>query len=563
MTLIFLSWIYILFTTVNIGFLSDTILNLKTKNFVVFSILGLFTTTLLGSIWAIFSRINIEFHIVLFVINIIIILKNKKEIQILYLLFYNELISLSKHLKIIISIITLLIIAQCASVPYILDNESYYIQTIKWINEYGFVKGLANLHFFLAQTSGWHITQSIFNFSFLYAHFNDLSGFCLFLGNLFAILKLNTFFKNQNPNYLIIGLLPLANLYFFQFISSPSPDLPIYIFSLILFFYFLESDKNKEKFQITTLLVLYCLYIKITSIVLITIPVLLLIREYRAQIPVFFKLALLSTMVLALYIMKNSIISGHPFFPITGLKLYETDYDVPDFVTKLYYQQTKLHAYSLTEYQYSKTPYLELIKHWLTLPKLHGFFNKTSILIILISPFFIYKFSNKKKILVLYFIMLLQLLLLLLTSPQYRFFMNFILFFIFFLVSLVDFKKSYIISFLYFSIIMNLFFIFIPTDINLLTKNKFSLTLSTFSIRNIIFPYKKSKIKNNFELIKNGNLRYYSPTDNAFFWGTGDGLLPCINKNQIEYFNYYYKIKPQMRTNYLGDGFYTKETSKE
>ncbi|WP_232067418.1 hypothetical protein, partial [Flavobacterium bizetiae] len=69
MILIVISWIYILFTTINLGFLTDKIVKLKNQNFVITSILGLFSVTLLASIWAIFGRINIEFHIFLLLLN--------------------------------------------------------------------------------------------------------------------------------------------------------------------------------------------------------------------------------------------------------------------------------------------------------------------------------------------------------------------------------------------------------------------------------------------------------------------------------------------------------------
>src|SRR6218665_2899343 len=244
MVLIVISWIYILFTTINLGFLTDKILQLKNKNFVITSILGLFSVTILASIWAIFGRINIEFHIFLLLTNILLYIGFQKLITEHYKVFWIELTQLNKALKAFLIIITFLILAQCASIPFVIDNESYYIQTIKWLNEYGFVKGLANLHIFLGQTSGWHVTQSAFNFSFLYQNFNDLSGFCLLLGNLFAIQKLNDYFKNNNSNYLIIGLFPLFNILFFQFISAPSPDIPVYVFSFIFFFYFLENFKK-------------------------------------------------------------------------------------------------------------------------------------------------------------------------------------------------------------------------------------------------------------------------------------------------------------------------------
>jgi hypothetical protein len=565
MVLILLSWIYIFFSTINLGFATDKILRLKNQNFVIHSVLGLFTTTIFASIWAIFGRVNFEFHAVLLFVNLVVFFKFQKKILLVYKIFLEELLSLTAPLKIALPIIVFLILAQCASIPYIIDNESYYIQTIKWINEYGFVKGLANLHFFLAQTSGWHILQSAYNFSFLYDKFNDISGFCLLLGNIFSIIKLNDYFKNKNLNYLNIGLLPLANVFLFQFISTPSPDIPIYIFSFLIFFYFLQNfkDLDVENFNLIVILVLFSLFIKTTSFTLIFIPILLLAKNFKKIMPELYKSALISIIILALFIIKNSIICGFPFFPIVNFHYFESDYRIPESIAKLYYQKTKLYGYFLTSEEYDKMTIYELFTRWLTLPKLHGLFNKLSIILIVFSPIFVYKYFHKKEIWALYFIMCLQLALLFFTSPQYRFYMNFLLFFSFFLMSLFLNQKKIILLFLYFSIFIIGFVLLIPINMNIFTKNKHALTSSTFSTKNIIFPYKNTKSNTTFEYIQNGNLHFYSPVENDFFWGSGDGKLPCVNKNQIEYFDYYYKVKPQMRTTNLKDGFYAKNTSKK
>lgn len=565
MVLILLSWIYIFFSTINLGFVTDRILRLKNQNFVIYTVLGLFTTTVFTSIWAIFGRVNFEFHIVLLIVNLVVFSKFQKEIRLLYKLFFEEILSLTTPLKIALSIIAILILAQCASIPYVLDNESYYIQTIKWINEYGFVKGLANLHFFLAQTSGWHILQSAYNFSFLYDKFNDISGFCLLLGNIFSITKLNEYFKNKNREYLIIGLLPLANVFFFQFISSPSPDIPIYIFSFIIFFYFLQSFKklDVENFNLIVILVVFSLFIKTTSFALIFIPIILLAKNFKKLLPKLFESVLVSIIILVLFVIKNTIISGFPFFPVINFHFFETDYRIPEAIAKLYYKETKLYGYFLTDEQYNKMTAYELLTRWLTLPKLHGLFNKLSIILIIASPIFIYKYFHKKGIWALYFMMCLQIALLFLTSPQYRFYMNFLLFFSFFLIALFLSKKRFILLSLYFSIFITGFALLIPINLNYFTKNKFVLSSSNFSTKNIIFPYKNTKFNTTFEYLQNGNLHFYSPVENDFFWSSGDGKLPCVNKDQIEYFNYYYKVKPQMRTTNLKDGFYAKSTSKE
>ena len=563
MFLILLSWIYILFTTLNFGCFLDKTLGLKVKNFAVISILGLFSTTIITSLWAIFGRINLEFHIAILLLNITLFLSNKVAILSIYRNFYNEIKNLEKSLKIFLGIITFFIIAQCASVPYAIDNESYYIQSIKWINEFGFVKGLANIHFFLGQTSGWHITQSAFNFSFLYNKFNDLSGFCLLLGNIFAIQKLNDYFKNQDKTNLIIGLFPLANVFLFQFISAPSPDMPIYVFTFVIFAYFLENygKINNETFNLISILVLFCLYIKTTAIGLCLLPLIMVFQNFK-QLKIY-KITFLSILILGLFVAKNMIVTGYALFPMTNNFGFVADYQIPEKIAVLYYTLTKYFAYSLTEEQFNQMTAWEVFLRWFSMPKLHGIFNKLSLFLVIFTPIILYKFFNQRKFWILYFIMSVQLLLLFLSSPQYRFFMNFILFFTFLWMAIVMTKRKQILIVLGLSTFLTAFVLFIPLNLKSLARNEHAVATSNFSIQNIIFPYQNSKYETGFERMENEHFYYNSPTNIDFFWGTADGEIPCVNKKQIEYFDQKYNVKPQMRSDDLKDGFYAKDTSKE
>lgn len=563
MLLIAISWIYILFTTINLGVGFDKIMNLKNRDFVTTSILGLFSVTISASIWAVFERINIEFHLFLAVVNIFSFLRFRIEIITLYKSFLADFEQLKNSLKFILIIISVLIIAQCASIPFVIDNESYYIQTIKWINEHGFVKGLVNLHLFFGQTSGWHITQSVFNFSFLYKDFNDLSGFCLLLGNIFAIQKLNEYYKNYNKNYLLIGLVPLFNIFFFQFISAPSPDIPVYIFSFILFFYFLENFKNTtpEIFNLITVLVLFLLYIKNTTLAFAVFPIILLGFHFKTLSKKLLKPVILSILIASLFIIKNMIICGSPIFP-SKIDAFTTDYAIPNVIESFYYDQVKYYGFFLTAEQYNKMNAFDLFLYWLSMSKLNGLFNKIGVLLVVIVPIFIYKFQNKKELWILYFVMLLQLILLGLTSPQYRFFMNFILFFLLFCFACIFYKRTAVETFLFLSVIPTVIVLFFPVNLNGFSNHKFMLEISNFSIKNSIFPYQNSKSNTTFESIQLGNLKYNSPVKNEFFWANGDGDLPCVDKQQLDYFEKYYHIIPQMRTNDLKDGFYSKEITK-
>ncbi|KAF2508477.1 hypothetical protein EYY60_15215 [Flavobacterium zhairuonense] len=564
MLLIAISWIYILFTTLNLGVVFDKIMGLKNQNFIITSILGLFSVTILSSIWAIFGRINIEFHIVFALLNIFLVSRFCDSIFVIYNSFLLEIKELTTFSKLFLILISALIIAQCTTVPFVIDNESYYIQTIKWLNEYGFVKGLVNLHLFFGQTSGWHIVQSVYNFSFLYENFNDLSGFCLLLGNIFAILKLNEYYKNSNKNFLLIGLFPLMNIFFFQFISAPSPDIPVYVFSFILFFYFLENFEKTtlEKFNLMVVLVLFLLYIKNTTLTLVLVPIIILSYNFKFLKNKLSKSVVLSIIVLLLFVIKNMIICGAPIFPSRIDTLFTMDYSIPDSIQHFYYNEIKYFGFSVTENQYENFSVAALFFQWLTMPKLNGIFNKISIILIFIVPFFIYKFHNKKSLWALYSIMAIQLFLLLITSPQYRFFMNFVLFFSLFCLLFFVQNKKMIQFLMLFSLLPVVIVLFVPINLTTFTNNKSMMENSNFSISNVIFPNKNTKNDTTFEVIQLGNLKYNSPVKNEFFWANGNGELPCVNKQQIDYFRKYFHIIPQMRTNNLKDGFYAKKLSE-
>lgn len=565
MLLILLSWIYILFTTINLGFSFDEYFGLKNKNFIITSILGLFAVTILASIWAIFGRINIEFHGVLLVLNFLLFFKFQKEIIEKYKVFWSELQSLSKTLQLFLFTSILMIVAQCSSIPYVIDNESYYIQTIKWINGYGFVKGIVNLHFFLGQTSGWHITQSVFNFSFLYSNFNDLSGFILLLGTIFSIQKLHEFYQNKNTNYLLIGLFPIASIFLFQFISAPSPDIPVYVLSFIIFFYFLENFKKctVEVFNLIVILILFTLYIKNTTLTFVLIPIVLLVQNFKILSKNLSKSVILSVTILILFITKNMIICGSPVFPSKLFASLTMDYAIPDSIENFYYDQLKYYGYFVNLQQYNSMSAFDLFLRWLSLPKLNGLFNKLSVLLILITPIFIYKFQNKKAVWMLYLFMVLQLVILFATSPQYRFFMNFILFFLLFCFICLFQNKRIINTILLLSLVPTLLILFLPVNLNRFSNYKFMMELSNFSTENIVFPYKNTKNNTTFEVIQLGNMYYNSPIQNDFFWASGNGALPCVNKDQIAYFKKYFYIIPQQRTNDLKGGFYAKKINND
>ena len=560
MILILFSWIYSAFITLNLGLLFNKIAKLKSICFITTIFLGTFLLTILASFWAFFGRIHFEFHLFILLLIVFNYIKFKADFLAICREFYDQIQLISKPLRYFLLALLFFIVLKSASSSSYIDNETYYIQSIKWLNEYGFVKGLANLHIFLGQMSGWHITQSALNLSFLTSNFNDCNGFLLFITNVYAVLKLNQ--VNNLKSNLIIALLPLVNLFFFQFISAPSPDLAVYIFSLFLFYIFTKNYKKQtiDSFNLIIIFSLFIVYIKITAIPLLLLPLSLFVSNYKLIISKIRFSLVLSGLILFVLIAKNTILTGLPLFPTNCYAhLVTVDYSIPPEVLKFWFNSAKLYESTVTSFEFMNMSGLEIFIKWLLYSKIDSVFNTIIFLIILVSPLFLWKYKNKKSNWIIYFTMLIQLLLLFLSSPQYRFILNFVVFFGLLFISHFA-KRKKIISLLF---ITSLFpiafsvFITLYTDFNEMNSKK----RRSFDI--LVFPNENSTIENSYKINKVGNLNYYSPANKPYIWITGNGKLPAINKKQIDYFIQKNGCVPQKRTSNIKDGFFTLQIKKD
>jgi len=554
MLLIALTFAYITFTTINFGACVNAFFKIRTSDFAMVAIQGLFGITMFTTCWAIFGRIHWEFHVALLALNLVLFGVFRNAVTACYRMLRIRFSKLPMSLKVFLFFTILLILAKSASAPFVLDNESYYIQTIKWLNEYGMVKGLANLHVFFAQMSGWHIAQSAFSFSFLYPHFNDLSGYCLILSSLYAVFRLDDFSHTGSKIALTMGLLPITGAFLLQFCGAPSPDIPILVLSFLALDVFLNRNINETRgsFALLAILVLFALFIKITSVALVILPLYVLVKERNV---VSKRLFLASAVVLGLFCIRNAITSGLPLFPLPFDFGLQSVHAMPNAVASYFFAESRPFAYGLTKAEFEVMPLHEILWSWMHQPKLHGLFNIIAVLLVLIVPFFIRRFFHKKSMWIAYFAMAVQLCLLLLLSPQYRFFMNFILFFGLFMISCLVNANRNVFILLVMGSVTSFIVVFIPLQLNSVTNNELIGKTTAFSLNQVFFPHPNTRSEQTFIAVKNGNLRYNSPVNSDFFWKTSNGPLPCVNKQQVDFFEINFRIRPQLRNGNLADGF--------
>lgn len=562
MLLIFISWLYILAVSLVIGCSINRVIGLKNNNTVVTLLLGFFGVTLFTGFWAIGFAVDGYFHGVLALIVISLFIVNYSLIKDYVLSVKAEFKQLSFFFKGFFLMLLLLILAQCASAPFIIDNESYYLQTITWLNEYGFVKGLVNLHLFLGQTSGWHILQSAFSFHFVYDRFNDLSGLMLLLGNYYAITQLNHATSVTRPARLVMvfGLFPVFNVLFFQFISAPSPDLAIYVLALISCQLFIThfADGSKEGFVTVTLLCLFMVLIKLTALPFCVLPLILFVKHYKTIKPaavLVFGATILTTVLL---LTKNVILTGNALFPLAGWEVFKTSWQLPTAVETYFSQYGKAYGYHLAPEVFESSSWILRFKSWFFAPALHGIFNKGIVILLLIMPLLIKRFYNTTALWVLYGLALLQLLVLFCTSPQYRFFLPFVLLFGLLLLATLLVSKKTVYAVLVFSTVVTVIPLCFSITNQPLANNVYHEVSSTFKPSYLLQPHKNSRFSDAYKTITIENTPLHLPTAIDFFWGTGDVPVPALNAQQLEYFKTHFKVVPQQFTTDLKDGFYSK-----
>lgn len=467
-----------------------------------------------------------------------------------------------KPIQILSLILTVLILMQAATKPYLIDNETYYVQTIKWLNEFGLVKGLANLHIFLGQTSGWHLLQSAFNFGFVSNSLNGINGFLMLLTTYFSLHHLNRFYHSKITMDLFLGLIPFLNLLFFQFLNVPSPDFPLFLLSPIVFYLFYKNCVEYQgDYRLILCLSLLLVLTKMTIVPILILPIVLLLKHRIWKEVGFF--TILGILSLSAFALKNYILSGYIFYPVDLLNgLFAPDWKIPLEVQQDFKPNKVVSLVHLSLEETENLNNWQYLKEWLVEPGLRAIFNKLIIILLLIFPFYIYK---NKTLFWLYIYALAQFFLLFFTTPQYRFFFPLIIGMLLYIFAKLFLNRpKYILAFVFFFSLIPILTIIVPLNVEKI-KNQENSADSTFAfqLENIFIPPKNSSSEFGFETINEGNLQFYSPNiDPNFYWLTGDGKLPTANKEMLDDFKTHFKIRPQLRKADLKDGFYAEKTDK-
>ncbi|SDQ77981.1 hypothetical protein SAMN05421664_2564 [Chryseobacterium soldanellicola] len=526
MLLILFSTILIIPALLGLGKAVESIIRTSFSGISGKILLGIFGVSIFWTILAFFLPLNIYVEIFTVLIGIFFFFKDK---------LYQEFQFLKKDYFLLLSIS--LIILFCSSYyPYILDHFGYYVPTIKWLTEYGLVKGISNLDLTLGQMSVWHIFQAGFsNFSDPFLRMNAV------------LLIIYVIYSIEKKSWIQLCFIPVLLL----FSQSPSPDLPVIIFSLIILNEILLKNKN------TSLLFAFSVFVFAIKPTMIWLPILSFFYTILI-VKSDFKNLLPGILIIFLFFIKNIWTFGHPIFPVSIIDIgvyWKPNPEVLKISSQYAIQKTYDMQYSYEEIQ--KFSSFNYIKNWLFL---NGIKSKINILFIIsLIIFSVFAFVKKKKIILLICIsLIIKSILVLLFSAQYRFFID-VFFVIFFVIFFTYFDKKKSIAAFSFLSIISVGLLILP--------NILQTYLPSFRLGNFIGKFKVEQLykpsvyePTPFDTFKVGNLKFNVSRKYPYNYETP---TPAISSSYI--FDYEKAgISPQLiDKNNIKKGFMWKKLNPE
>jgi len=411
---------------------------------------GIFSITLLSQCINFFYPVNatiqLIFDLMIFGIALTQIKNLKQDILEMFDLF--DFAGKKTQTVLLVSLVFIISLFSSTARSTVTDVGFYYLQSIKWIQEFPVVPGLGNLFTRLANNSNWFVTCAVFN-PYWFKPAYGLNGFLLFTTVIFLLkLYFNPVYNLSKKARIILfclAAIPVASLYQWR-VESQNTDVVV---TLLLWltagaFLITETDilRKSDMEFLVSFIALFIPTIKLNYFPVALIPLYYLIlglkdREYK-------KLVLIIGMALVIYgswCLRSLIVSGYLIFPIYQIDWFNFDWKMP--------KEILINENQLIKW-WARVPYIDTVisskmsfSQWFPLWILNqSIINKVLLLTattgitLYIKDLIFKKSKEERSLLFLFIVSILGIAICLLSAPDLRFCYGFI-----FLAIVISFKE--------------------------------------------------------------------------------------------------------------------------
>ena len=336
-------WIYMFLTTFLIGYgilsVMTRYIPYRVRYIDSYLICGLAGVTVYAQFFSLFGRIGLAANLVLCVAVLVIVWRCRQQLSDMLRKVQSNMHDnqLGERGRMFIILFLFLLFAYGTSKGIIhYDTSLYHAQSIRWLEEYGVVKGLGNLHCRLAYNSSSFALSALYSMAFLGGQsFHCAAGWLAFV---LAVVCLEAAGSLKAGRLRISDFARVMCIYYlvniFDEMVSPASDyfMVLIAFYIVIRWLDLLEEKVREILPYAMLCVLgvFLMTVKLSAaliLLLVIYPAYYLVKEKRwKEIIVYLSAGIIVALP---YFIRNVLISGWLVYPFTQIDLFDVVWKIP------------------------------------------------------------------------------------------------------------------------------------------------------------------------------------------------------------------------------------------
>lgn len=299
---------------------------------------GILGTTLYAQVFSLFYRVNLEANIVLMIVLLVYLVWQHNFIKNCLKKWNEELGFMGKYKFLLYGFIAMAVIAfalSSAGPAKLIDTDWYHAQTIHWIEEFGCVKGVANLFYALGFNNAQHYFDALFSMECFMGQ--SLRGTGGFFGLVIFIHGILRCCKWKQHTYHMADMLAVWEISYSiivtAFFADPYVDtLPNILVLFILTEWFALLEEKRED---TVWFGFYCLLAVFATVCKTSVAMIVLLTAYAVYLLIKQKKAAQILLFLGIgfcialpFLITNVITTGYLVYLFSALDLFTVPWKI-------------------------------------------------------------------------------------------------------------------------------------------------------------------------------------------------------------------------------------------
>ncbi len=381
-------WTYILLTTFAAGcicaFAGERITGITIRSFTGILIAGTVLVTVYAQIWSLFGGVGLVANICMCACITAAVFLMRGDLGRIIVTLFKPV-----NIRILIAAVFVFIIMAYGASHGIMhyDTGLYHAQAVHWIESFGSVPGLANLHTRLGYNSSAFALNALYSFAFTGQSYHVTGAYAALI---LAWVCVITPVVKHIPVISVPGFARIMGIYYLLMIYdemvSPASDYYMVCLAFVLVILWADTDcisrsgsetamdfagaisadeELTDTYSLLAVLACFILTVKLSGALFILfaiLPGIRLIRQKRYK--AFTGCIITGAVIILPYLIRNIKLSGWLLYPSTALGIFNVDWRVPRDIAQYDYREIQVYGRGFTDVTLYDEPVTSWFKGW-------------------------------------------------------------------------------------------------------------------------------------------------------------------------------------------------------